>query len=1007
MLLPALSYEINESLGPGVSIPGPAFPVAAFSFIGNVSDELAVDFTDESTGGAVEWLYDFGDGDFSYVQHPTHHYSAPGTYQAKLTARTAAGLAISIVHEVTVPTIASLSARITAAAGKMLVLPPGTYELDETVVAPNTAMIVMQKGAVITVPVTRELGTSVHWMGGQIQPANGVAVTLSGRQDLPLNHHAFDISLGGTVQIKATACHQLAPENFGAKNDDATWDDLALRAFYAALEWDASANRCIQGRYLPGNGYLHGLLAEVIEVDWGGTSHFEFVTCRMQKSGMVCEGPGPAAGSFHFKPAPAWVTGFSYPLSSVVAAGGNLYVATIAGVSGAGPSGTGTGIVDGTVTWDFVCVDDPWFNGHWSHRIERSNQINHAGIERMLFRAGGDTTRTKYAVHFHDVRFSRFRDLLVNNWGDVYSFSRGIVFGGRDASLGQGLKSEAPIWFDYNHDETAGRDADGIPLAFRDNKDTDHWIFDSVDVAADDSPRKATIIWSPGCVWRNIEIRELTSLGGAPTCVDRADAPPIAVEAVNATTNAFQATGHKFETGDQLQLWLASGAVAPTVAAGSPIDGVTFYFAIRVDANNVKLARTLDDAIAGTAIDLTSTGSGGMRFSPAVFRGTVVVPRRRRNQLKISGGRTEKGPAQGFDSRVGCAGIRLELHPNGKLLEFKLEQYQLGEGSDARRFETTGAQSKQGVAWDGLTLLGVLRIVLDGDVRFGGSGIPLRVDAHALVSFDTDQHGRPMAELVPSDFNRRMPENEAHWDFIKKFEAPTIIVPQHFWLLNEDTQSVPCEDGQSSGTDRDLRDTGTVRPVYATLVDNFHKYGIRFTEQTNQGLKLYQASDTPSADTDPATEHQLVGGDWVLDAGWVPGGNRDLHNLGGDNAGPVVRINPAGNLYVRANTTEGTPSILTYNDGVPFLLLGGIDHDATTIEYLLVKADGTWEIISVTYTTTNLLNTVNQGSGASTTGMTSPMGTLLYKLRAHGAAAQQSKQALAEARGWRLLQQAA
>jgi PKD repeat protein len=46
---------------------------------------LAVAFTDESSGNAVSWLWEFGDGTTSTLQHPSHQYDTAGYYDAKLT----------------------------------------------------------------------------------------------------------------------------------------------------------------------------------------------------------------------------------------------------------------------------------------------------------------------------------------------------------------------------------------------------------------------------------------------------------------------------------------------------------------------------------------------------------------------------------------------------------------------------------------------------------------------------------------------------------------------------------------------------------------------------------------------------------------------------------------------------------------------------------------------------------------------------------------------------------
>lgn len=52
-----------------------------------------------------------------------------------------------------------------------------------------------------------------------------------------------------------------------------------------------------------------------------------------------------------------WEEATDYEAGNQVVLGGNVYICTTAGVSGtSGPTGTGTGILDGTVFWDFVSV---------------------------------------------------------------------------------------------------------------------------------------------------------------------------------------------------------------------------------------------------------------------------------------------------------------------------------------------------------------------------------------------------------------------------------------------------------------------------------------------------------------------------------------------------------------------------------------------------------------------------------------------------------------------------
>lgn len=50
-----------------------------------------VRFTDQSHGSIVNWSWDFGDGEGSWDQHPTHAYALPGTYVVRLEVRDGGG----------------------------------------------------------------------------------------------------------------------------------------------------------------------------------------------------------------------------------------------------------------------------------------------------------------------------------------------------------------------------------------------------------------------------------------------------------------------------------------------------------------------------------------------------------------------------------------------------------------------------------------------------------------------------------------------------------------------------------------------------------------------------------------------------------------------------------------------------------------------------------------------------------------------------------------------------
>lgn len=56
-------------------------PIASYS---NTTSQLSASFTDLSAGSVTSWFWDFGDGNNSTQQNPSHTYAIPGTYTACL-----------------------------------------------------------------------------------------------------------------------------------------------------------------------------------------------------------------------------------------------------------------------------------------------------------------------------------------------------------------------------------------------------------------------------------------------------------------------------------------------------------------------------------------------------------------------------------------------------------------------------------------------------------------------------------------------------------------------------------------------------------------------------------------------------------------------------------------------------------------------------------------------------------------------------------------------------------
>lgn len=76
----------------GSSTPPPPAPTASFTASPTSGDApLTVAFTDTSTGAPTQWAWNFGDGQSSTAQNPTHLFSDAGSYNVTLTASNAGG----------------------------------------------------------------------------------------------------------------------------------------------------------------------------------------------------------------------------------------------------------------------------------------------------------------------------------------------------------------------------------------------------------------------------------------------------------------------------------------------------------------------------------------------------------------------------------------------------------------------------------------------------------------------------------------------------------------------------------------------------------------------------------------------------------------------------------------------------------------------------------------------------------------------------------------------------
>ncbi len=94
---------------------------------------------------------------------------------------------------------------------------------------------------------------------------------------------------------------------------------------------------------------------------------------------------------------------------------------------------------------------------------------------------------------------------------------------------------------------------------------------------------------------------------------------------VNTTNNTITKTAHGLLTGQRV---LFPDATSPATNPANQLYSTSqpYRFAIKVDANTLKFATSLDNSLGGTAIDITSTGSGTMNVTVQADSGGGYSP---------------------------------------------------------------------------------------------------------------------------------------------------------------------------------------------------------------------------------------------------------------------------------------------------------------------------------------------------------------------------------------------
>lgn len=101
-------------------------------------------------------------------------------------------------------------------------------------------------------------------------------------------------------------------------------------------------------------------------------------------------------------------------------------------------------------------------------------------------------------------------------------------------------------------------------------------------------------------------------------CIVDVNTPSAKVFTADNTTDTFTATSHGFSTGLKGQASNSGGAL-PT-----GLSGATDYFVIVLTDDTFKLATSLANALAGTALTISDDGTGTQTFTPTSIAGANV-----------------------------------------------------------------------------------------------------------------------------------------------------------------------------------------------------------------------------------------------------------------------------------------------------------------------------------------------------------------------------------------------
>lgn len=101
-----------------------------------------------------------------------------------------------------------------------------------------------------------------------------------------------------------------------------------------------------------------------------------------------------------------------------------------------------------------------------------------------------------------------------------------------------------------------------------------------------------------------------------------------------AATDVLAINAHGYDTGAGPFVASSSGTLPAGLAAA------TLYWAVKVDANGIKLAKSLKNAKAGKVVDITDTGSGTHTLTPSTTE-NAIYERMRKNKAETVAAATD------------------------------------------------------------------------------------------------------------------------------------------------------------------------------------------------------------------------------------------------------------------------------------------------------------------------------------------------------------------------------